>query len=164
VKELNGNLLAIDPGKRTGVALIDIQSEKVLIAGSVKRNVSGSSCIQGAYYLGWKPGLLAIEQQYLGKNPQTFRKLIQLAESEKSDWLIYYGGENTIIEVHPKSWQAALKIPVRATRKHVKEISLKMALLEKPDLVDQDAADTINMGLYAARHLKESMLKQLEKR
>lgn len=164
VKAHKGKLLAIDPGKRNGWALINIRSEKVLYATSLDISNSANSIVNNCRIMGWELEYLAIEGQYLDKNPQTYKKLIQIATREKLDWLIYYGGKDRIIEVHPKSWQSALGIPVKAGRKHVKKISMKMAILARPNLVDQDAADAINIGLYAVRHLKESMLKQMELR
>jgi hypothetical protein len=164
-----GRLLAVDPGKSTGWAVIDCGHELVRRHGLIKDIYKRDALIQLVYAIA-ESDVLVIEDQYLDRKKKNGRKvenvqaLITLAAIRGGIEMLWSRekglaiGENVIL-VKPTEWQAALNLSSRAGRDSRKHAAAKQAehLTRLTDL-SQHEVDVICMGLAIARKLKSGQL------
>ena len=98
--------------------------------------------------------VVAIEQPWLGKSPQTTIKLARL-QGALIEAAAARGFE--VVLVSPGEWQTSAGIPRRTQREDVKRISRKMAGLRSQTdeaFRTEDVCDAINMGWHLAGVLR----------
>jgi len=159
---MKGILLSIDPGQTTGWALINLETEKVLLFGDVKTSYRFYISLLGDRMEA--ADYLVIEDQYLDKNVDSLIKLAALRGGLEMLWAIRKNnrtlGVNCLV-VKPSVWQSALNIPKRADREQRKRASTFQAKVFTGKKLSQNISDAVCMGLAIARRLNAR--KRIEK-
>jgi len=164
-----GRILAVDPGKSTGWAVIDCGHELVRRHGLIKDIYKRDALIQLVYAIA-ESDVLVIEDQYLDRKKKNGRKvenvqaLITLAAIRgriEMLWAREKGlaiGANEIL-LKPTEWQAALNLNSRASRDSRKHAAAKQAeFLTRLTDLSQHEIDAVFMGLAITRRLKSGQL------
>lgn len=152
---MNGILLAIDPGQVTGWAMIDIETEKVLLFGEVK--TGDQFYISQLGELMEAADLLIVEDQYLDKNVDSTIKLAALRGGIEMLWAVKKHNKTlgiNCLAIKPPKWQTALNIPTKARRWQRKRASMFQAKALTGQKLSQDVSDAVCMGVAIARRLK----------
>jgi len=159
---MKGILLSIDPGRVTGWAMINLETEEVLLFGEVKAgdrfyiSLLGDRMEDADY--------LVIEDQYLDKNVDSLIKLAALRGGLEMLWAVrknnFTLGINCLA-VKPSTWQSALNIPKRAGREKRKRASIFQAKVFTGKKLSENVADAVCIGLAIARRLNAK--KRIEK-
>lgn len=98
-------ILSIDPGVHTGWAHIETDGRKLLYYGAlspdrVKDRTCRENLLTGA-------GLLAIEDQYLGKNAQSMKSVIE----SKCWWIVTASDLGIPVhQIYPSEWQKCASV------------------------------------------------------
>ena len=93
-------ILAIDPGAKTGWAHLDTDGRKLLRYGTASPLLLKNRAFREGHFSSC--GLLAIEDQYLGVNPQSMKSVIE----SKCFWTVTASDLGVPIkEMQPSEWQ-----------------------------------------------------------
>ncbi|MCE5270789.1 hypothetical protein LLH00_05845 [bacterium] len=155
---MTGKLLSIDPGCKTGWALIDLASERVVEFG-VLRQVA-PDFPETIRALAERAQWVAVEDQYVGNDPHA---ALCVAES-KGRILGMVAGHippDRVRVILAQTWQARLKLKGKRKQRKRGAFILAQAALDlqtQGGPLTQDSADAICMGLAAVRMLKAEEL------
>ena len=149
-------LLAIDPGRYTGYALLDMEGGKTFEVGLLDRGEP--------YYrerlisVIKRADRLAIESQFIhtGKkqNFQTVQRIIEAKQEVVTLWHIVHGPNIIPLHVQPQQWQRSLGIRSKS-RPEIKAESKGLASrLTERNITNSDMADAVNIGAYAATEIQ----------
>jgi len=150
-------IIGIDPGKNTGVAIFklglnlellktfnlrcneyEIETYINILDEEIKPYLDGISNLEIGY--------TAIEDQYSGKNADSFKKII-ISRCFLESW--FYNNYGVFCnKIYPKTWQSWLGINPRTKRAGVKKQAQLYAKTHYPNIkINQDVADAVIIGL-----------------
>ena len=159
-------ILAIDPGRHTGYALVGLNTENIIEVGLLDRGEPYykeriKTLIRRADYL-------AIEAQYIADgrkgglrvSMQNVQRIIEAKQEVITLWSeIHPDGNNTPIQFQPRQWQCAIGIKAKYSYE-IKLASMKIAsLFTHRNIASPDMADAVNIGKYAVGQIRAAELK-----
>ncbi len=160
-------VLAVDPGLKTGWALIDFETEKPLSWGEL--DSADDNFLWLMQELFDRAEYLVVEDQHLDKkimNPHMVIRLSQAAGMIMGAWLMIreqdlHAGIKHLMEprwsytmIKAPSWQKSLRLPARASREARKYASRRVAELLTGQPCPENASDAICMGTALVRSVK----------
>ena len=161
---MNGVLLAVDPGITTGYALVEINSRRVIEAGTLSRREPWFR--ERMMSLMRRASHAVIEGQFirLGRraNHKTVRSVIEAKGELETLWGLVHGPENRPLVLQPQQWQRPLGIRGSDT----KSPSMKVASMSTGrEITNHNLADAVNLGLHAVGEVikQEALLNAVSK-
>ena len=160
-------VLAVDPGLKTGWALIDYESEKPLSWGELK--ATDDNFLWDLQKLFDKAEYMVIEDQHLDEkimNPLMVIRLSQAAGIIIGAWMLkreqdLHAGIVHLMEpkrsytlIKATGWQKSLRLPAKASREVRKYASRRVAKLLTGKECPENASDAICMGTAFIRSVK----------
>lgn len=160
-------VLSIDPGIKTGWALIDFETEKPISWGELKS--TDDNFLWELQKLFDKAEFLVIEDQHLDEkiyNPLMVIRLSQAAGKIIGAWELKreqdsHAGIAQLMEpkysyhqIKAPSWQKSLRLPARASRETRKYASRKVAKLLTGKECSENTSDAICLGTAFVRSVK----------
>lgn len=149
-------VISIDPGLKTGWALIDFNSEKPLSWGELK--VKNNGFVDNLLIRFNMADFLIIEDQHLDMkimNPLSVIRLAQTAGIIIGAWLLEKKGDRgSYTLVKASRWQKSLNLGPGAPRDRRKLASMLTARLLTGQKCGENASDALIMGTSTIRRLK----------
>lgn len=156
-------VLGVDPGAVSGWALVTIQASPRLVSfGKIEFTKprrgefrTASQCVQWALSRPNTVELVAIESQYLDRDPKRIASMIKLCRSA-GRW-IEAAEEGGLIhwEINPSKWQSAT-LGARFTRDQLKKISRAVCAQRFGVNISHNISDAVLIATYAAVELYQN--------